>query len=89
MKNYLIQLLENYKKENNLKNTEIAAISYCNKVDIGKYLKGKISITKTLLDRLNIKPDKVILRNELITMIEKENNINNLIYLYNYLKRNN
>jgi len=89
MKNYLIELLERFKEENQLKNTEIAIKAHCNKVDITKYLQGKISITKTILDRLHIKPSKLRLKDEIITQIEKNNNLEQLIYIYNYLYRNN
>ena len=69
MKHYLIELLERYKEDNQLKNIEIAIQAHCNKVDITKYLQGKISITKTILDRLHIKPSKLRLRDEIITQI--------------------
>lgn len=89
MKHYLIELLKNYKKTNNYTWEQLAKIVETHPTNLRNYAAGKISITKTILDRLHIKPSKTRLRDETITLIEQNNNIEQLIYIYNYLKRNN
>lgn len=86
-KHYLIELLNTYMKQNNLTQSQLALQLETHRGNIPKYLYNKLSITNTLLDRINIKPDKNRLRNEIITLIEKNNNTSNLISIYNKLMR--
>jgi hypothetical protein len=89
MKHYLIELLKRYKEENNLTWNEMAVTAETHPTNLRNLACGKLSITKTILDRLHIKPSKLRLRDEIITQIEKNNNLEQLIYIYNYLHRHN
>lgn len=89
MKHYLIELLKQHKKENNLTWEVMANVAETHPTNLRNYACGRLSITKTILDRLHIKPSKERLRDEIITQIERNNNIDQLIYIYNYLHRNN
>lgn len=89
MKHYLIELLKSYKKENNYTWEVLGQLAETHPTNLRNCACGRLSITKTILDRLNIKPSKTRLRNEIITQIEQNNNIEQLIFIYNYLKRNN
>lgn len=85
----LLELLKNFKEQNNYTQRELTILMGCKARNIPKYLSGELNVTYNILKRFLIKPNRKILKDNIKRMINETQNLELLCDIYNKLYKSN